>query len=158
MEKNKRRKRAIIIAALIAIPGLLIAGVFASNTSITLNNGTPLSLGAGYTTATSCDNAVDVNATQNFNATDSVFKVEEIKISNIAENSGACAEKVLTVVLVSTNGTTNTATWSIASTSANTNTYIFGQTTTNSGTNKYANKTLGAFALNVLATIAVGIS
>lgn len=162
MEKNaqqgNRKKRAIIIAALIAIPSLLIAGVFASNTAISINSGAAVSLGAGYTTATSCDNAVDVAATQNYYSTGSAFKVEEIRISNINETSNGCANKTLTAVIVKADGTTSTATWAIASTSANTNTYKFGLSSSSSGTNIYASSTITAFALDQLATIAIGIS
>lgn len=155
---NKRKKRVIIIAALIAIPGLLIAGVFASNTSITLNGGSPLSLGAGYTTATSCDNAVDVAATQNYYSTGSAFKVEEIRISNINESSGGCNLKTLTAVIVKADGTTSTATWTLASTALTTNVYKYGLTSTSSGSNIYASSTLSPFLLSDLATIAIGIS
>ena len=157
-DQNKRKKRAIIIAALIAIPGLLIAGVFASNTAITLNGGSPVSLGAGYTTATSCDSAVDVAATQNYYSTGSAFKVEEIRISNINEASGGCNLKTLTAVLVKADGSVSTATWSLASTAATTNVYKFGLTSTSSGSNIYASSTLTAFALDQLSTIAIGIS
>lgn len=157
-DKSKRKKRAIIIAALIAIPGLLIAGVFAANTSITLNNGSPVSLGAGYTTATSCDSAVDVAATQNYYTTGSAFKVEEIRISNINEASGGCNLKTLTAVLVKADGTTSTATWTLASTALTTNVYKFGLTSTSSGSSIYASSTLSPFALDQLSTIAIGIS
>jgi hypothetical protein len=161
MEKtseNKRKKRALIIAALIAVPGLLIAGVFASNTAITLNGGSPLSLGAGYTTATSCDGAVDVAASQNYYATGSAFKVEEIRISNINEASSGCNLKTLTAVVVKSDGSVSTATWTLASTSATTNVYKYGLTSTSSGSNIYASSTLSPFALDQLATIAIGIS
>ena len=157
-DKNKQKKRALIIAALIAIPALLIAGVFASNTSITLNSGTPLSLGAGYTTATACDSAVDVAATQNYYSTGSAFKVEEIRISNINEASGGCNLKTLTAVLVKADGSVSTATWTLASTAATTNVYKFGLTSTSSGSSIYASTTLTPFVLDQLSTIAVGIS
>lgn len=144
-DKNKGKKRALIIAALIAIPGLLIAGVFASNTSITLNNGTPLSLGAGYTTATSCDNAVDVSATQVYDAT--AFKVNAINVTKIGESS--CAGKTLTLVAV-VSGTARTATFSIATPSPSDSTiYTWNENSTTS---------LASFSLDALSTIAVGIS
>ena len=143
-DKNKRRKRAIIIAALIAIPGLLIAGVFASNTSITLNSGTPLSLGAGYTTATSCDSAVDVSATQVYDV--NAFKVNAIKVTGIGE--ATCGGKTLTLVAV-VDGTPRTATFSLATPSVGANIYTWNESSTTS---------LASFALNLLSTIAVGIS
>lgn len=142
--KSKRRKRAIIIAALIAIPGLLIAGVFASNTTITLNSGTPLSLGAGYTTATSCDNAVDVSATQVYDV--NAFKVNAIKVTNIGDPT--CGNKTLTLVAV-VNGTPRTATFSIGTPANGANIYTWNESSTTS---------LASFALDLLSTIAVGIS
>jgi hypothetical protein len=144
VEKNKRRKRAIIIAALIAIPGLLIAGVFASNTAITLNNGTPLSLGAGYTTATSCDNAVDVSATQTYVV--NAFKVDSVRVTGI--DGASCGGKTLALVAV-VGGTNQTATFSLATPSNGATVYTWGQSST---------PQLASFALDQLSTIAVGIS
>ena len=157
-KKPNRKKLVLLIAGIAAIPALLIAGVFAGNTVITVNSGAAISLGAGYSTATTCDEAVDVAATQNYYTTGSAFKVEQINIYNINQTSAACAGKILTAVVVKTNGTTSTATWSIASTNANTNTFIYGLTSTSSGTNIYSSTTLAPFALNELATIAIGIS
>jgi hypothetical protein len=143
-DKNKRRKRAVIIAALIAIPGLLVAGVFASNTTITLNSGTPLSLGAGYTTATTCDDAVNVSATQVYDV--NAFKVDSIKVTGI-ETAG-CAGKTLTLVAV-VNGTPQSATLSLVTPSVGATVYTWGQSST---------PQLASFALDQLSTIAVGIS
>lgn len=157
-KKVNRKKLVLIIAGLAAIPALLIAGVFASNTTITVNSGAAISLGAGYSTATTCDAAVDVAATQNYYTTGSAFKVEQINIYNINQTSAACAGKLLTAVVVKTDGATSTATWSIASANANTNTFIYGLTSTSSGTSIYSSTTLAPFALNELATIAIGIS
>lgn len=157
-KKVNRKKLVLIIAGLAAIPALLIAGVFAANTTITVNSGAAISLGAGYSTATTCDAAVDVAATQNYYTTGSAFKVEQIRISNIDQRSAACANKTLTAVIVKTSGATSTATWSIASAAADTNTFIYGLTSTSSGTNIYSSTTLTEFVLSDLATIAIGIS
>ena len=156
--RTDRKKRFFIVALIVAVPSLLFAGVFAANTTITINNGAAVSLGAGYTTATTCDSAVDVAATQNYYTTGSAFKVEEIRISNINEASGGCNLKTLTAVIVKADGSTNTATWSLASTAATTNVYRFGLTSTSSGSNIYASSTLTAFALDQLSSIAIGIS
>jgi hypothetical protein len=139
-DKNKRKKRAIIIAALIAVPGLLIAGVFASNTTITLNSGSPISLGAGYTTATTCDDAVTVSAVQSYQG--SIFKVETITVSGV--DSASCGGKTLSLVSV-IGGTPTTSTFSLA-TPLVINSYAVGH------------PTLASFALDQLSTIAVGIS
>jgi hypothetical protein len=143
-DKNKRRKRAVLIAALIAIPGLLVAGVFASNTTITLNSGSPISLGAGYTTATTCDDAVDVSATQVYDV--NAFKVDSIKVTGI--EAAGCAGKTLTLVAV-VNGTPQSATLSLDTPSVGATVYTWGQSST---------PQLASFALDQLSTIAVGIS
>jgi hypothetical protein len=139
-EKNKRKKRAFIIAALIAIPGLLIAGVFASNTSISINSGSPISLGAGYTTATTCDSAVTVSAVQSYQGT--TFKVETITVSGV--DSASCGGKTLSLVSV-VGGTPQTTTFPLA-TPLVINSYSVGH------------PTLASFALDQLSTVAVGIS
>jgi len=157
-KKFSRKKLVLIVAGLAAIPALLIAGVFASTTTITVNSGAAISLGAGYSTATTCDAAVDVAATQNYYTTGSAFKVEQIRISNIDQRSAACANKTLTAVIVKTTGATTTATWTIASTSENRDTFIYGLTSSSSGTNIYSSTTLTEFVLSDLATIAIGIS
>jgi hypothetical protein len=157
-KKPSRKKLLLLIAGIAAIPALLIAGVFAGNTVITVNSGADISLGAGYSTATTCDSAVDVAATQNYYSTGSAFKVEQIRISNINQTSSGCAGKTLTAVIVKTNGSTSTATWSIASLAANTQTFIYGLTSTSSGNNIYSSTTLTEFVLSDLATIAIGIS
>lgn len=139
--KNKRKKRAFIIAALIAIPGLLIAGVFASNTSITLNSGSPISLGAGYTTATTCDAAVTVSAVQSYQGT--AFKVETLTVTGV--DGVSCGGKTLSLVSV-IGGTPSTATFTLATPSDGARNYSIGH------------PTLASFALDQLSTIAVGIS
>ena len=143
-DKNKRRKRALIVAALIAIPGLIAAGVFASNTSITLNSGTPLSLGAGYTTALTCDSAVDVSATQTYVANS--FRVDSIKVTGV--DGASCAGKTLALVAV-VGGTNQTATIALATPSNGSTVYTWGQSST---------PQLASFSLDQLSTIAVGIS
>jgi hypothetical protein len=143
-DNSKGKKRIIIIAALIAIPGLLIAGVFASNTAITLNSGTPLSLGAGYTTATSCDNAVDVSATQAYVL--NAFRVDSVKVTGI--DGASCGGKTLALVAV-VGGTNQIATFTLATPSNGSTVYTWGQSST---------PQLASFALDQLSTIAVGIS
>lgn len=143
-DKNKRRKRALIVAALIAIPGLIAAGVFASNTSISINDGTPISLGAGYTTATTCDDAITVSATQVYVVDE--FKVDSIKVTGV--DGADCAEKALTLVAV-VGGAVQSATISLATPSSVSNVYTWGQSST---------PQLASFSLDQLSTIAVGIS
>ena len=60
-DKRKRRNRLFFLLSLCAVLG--IGGVVAA-TSITINSGSPLSLGAGYATATTCDTDVSISTDQ----------------------------------------------------------------------------------------------
>lgn len=143
-KKVNRKKLVLIIAGLAAIPALLIAGVFASNTTITVNSGAAISLGAGYSTATTCDAAVSVSATQVYDV--NAFKVDSIKVTGI--DGASCGSKTLTLVAV-VGGTPQTATFSLATPSNVSTVYTWGQSST---------PQLASFALDQLSTIAVGIS
>ena len=71
-EKSKRRNRLFFLLSLCAVLG--IGGVVAA-TSITINSGSPISLGAGYSTATSCDENITVSAGQGYDLTDNIYKI-----------------------------------------------------------------------------------
>lgn len=74
MEKrnNKNKKRLLILVALVGVMG--IGGVVAA-TSITINGGSPLSLGAGYATATTCDENVTIAANQAYDTGTNKYQI-----------------------------------------------------------------------------------
>jgi len=170
MEKrnNKNKKRLLILVALVGVMG--IGGVVAA-TSITINSGSPISLGAGYSTATSCDEAVTVTAGQGYDLTDNIYKVNSIEVTNIyqylATNSTGtgCGTKTLQLAWVATTGGGGAATstsWYIPSSSVATNVFRFGSTanTITLGTPNYYNASaaLTSFSIANLSTIAISIS
>ena len=163
-EKSKRRSRLYVLLALTAVLGL--GGVVAA-TSITINSGSPISLGAGYSTATSCDENVTVSAGQGYDVTDNIYKVNSIEVSGVnqwlATNSSGngCALKTLQMAVVFTagNGSPQSTSWVIASSSSTTNIFRFGSAA-NTVTSNYINASaaLTSFSIANLSTIAISIA
>jgi hypothetical protein len=164
-EKSKRRSRLFVLLSLTAVLG--IGGVVAA-TSITINSGSPISLGAGYSTATSCDEAVTVSAGQGYDITDNVYKVNSLEVSAInlwlATNStgNGCGLKTLQLAWVATSGAGGAATstsWVLPSSSLTTQIFRFGSTANTISGNYYnASAALTSFSIANLSTIAISIS
>ena len=164
MEKrnNKNKKRLLILVALVGVMG--IGGVVAA-TSITINSGSPISLGAGYSTATSCDEAVTVSAGQGYDVTDNIYKVNSLEVSGInqwlATNSSGngCALKTLQMAVVFTTGSPQSTSWVIASSTVTSNIFRFGSAA-NTVTGSYVNASaaLTSFSIALLSTIAISIA
>ena len=167
MEKrnNKNKKRLLILVALVGVMG--IGGVVAA-TSITINSGTPISLGAGYSTATSCDESVQVTAGQGYDVTDNIYKVNSLEVSGInqwlATNStgNGCALKTLQMAVVFTSASAispQSTSWVIASSAVTSNIFRFGSTA-NTVTSSYHNASaaLTSFSIANLSTIAISIA
>ena len=154
---NKNKKRLLILVALVGVMG--IGGVVAA-TSITINSGVPISLGAGYTTATTCDTDVTITAGQGYDEASSLYKVNAVNISTVNIASGACNNKTMQLAVVYTSGTPSQASWTLASSAATTAIYQFGATGTGavSGVYHYASAALTAFDIATLSTIALSIS
>jgi hypothetical protein len=155
--KNKNKKRLLILVALVGVMG--IGGVVAA-TSISINGGVPISLGAGYTTATTCDSAVTITAGQGYNATTNLYEVNALNVTDVLTTSGNCNNKIMQLAYVTTANTAVQASWTLPSSSTN-YLYIFGTTSPTpkiSGTNYYATATLTAFDIATLSTVALSIS
>ena len=166
-EKSKKRSRLYVLLALTAVLG--IGGVVAA-TSITINSGSPLSLGAGYSTATSCDEAVTVSAGQGYDVTDNVYKVNSLEVSAInlwlATNStgNGCGLKTLQLAWVATTaagGAATSTSWVLPSSSLTTHVFRFAtiaNTVTAAGGYYNASSALTSFSIANLSTIAISIS
>jgi len=155
--KNKNKKRLLILVALVGVMG--IGGVVAA-TSISINGGVPISLGAGYTTATTCDSAVTITAGQGYNATTNLYEVNALNVTDVLTTSGNCNNKIMQLAYVTTANTAVQASWTLPSSATN-YLYIFGTTSPTpkiSGTNYYATATLTAFDIATLSTVALSIS
>ena len=154
---NKNKKRLLILVALVGVMG--IGGVVAA-TSISINAGVPISLGAGYTTATTCDTDVTITAGQGYDEGSSLYKVNAMNISTVNIASGACNNKVMQLAVVYTTGTPSQASWTLSSSAVTTAVYQFGATGngTVSGVYHYASAALTAFDIATLSTVALSIS
>ena len=152
--KNKNKKRLLILVALVGVMG--IGGVVAA-TSITINAGVPISLGAGYTTATTCDAAVTITAGQTYDSDTNKYVVNALNIADVDVYGAECAGKTMQLAVVTTASTVQT-TWSLPS-SATPYIFVFGGTAnTVSGNNYYASSALTAFDIAILSTVALSIS
>ena len=171
MEKrnNKNKKRLLILVALVGVMG--IGGVVAA-TSITINSGTPLSLGAGYATATTCDADVTVASTQAYDTRENIFKITAFTVTGVDQSStkadtgigcGATTRKVMQLAYVTTSNTAVTASWTLASVAQATGEayiYTFGATGNGSvsGSTYYASVALTSFSISTLSTVALSIA
>ena len=154
--KHKNKKRLLILVALVGVMG--IGGVVAA-TSISINAGVPISLGAGYTTATTCDAAVTITTTNAYNTSTNLYNISEFNISNVDVYGAECANKTMQLAVVTTSGTVQT-TWSLPS-SALPYIFIFGASGTEntvSNNNYYASSALSPFDIATLSTVALSIS
>ena len=142
-EKSKRRSRLYVLLALTAVLG--IGGVVAA-TSITINSGSPLSLGAGYALATTCDTDINIETSQVYSSSSNKYEVATFTITGVdasyVRGSGlGCAGKTMSLAYVTgTMGSSTSpgsATWTLPSISSGsgpsdassysaTTNYIFG--------------------------------
>ena len=155
--KNKNKKRLLILVALVGVMG--IGGVVAA-TSISINAGVPISLGAGYTTATTCDSAVNITTTNSYNTDTNLYNISEMRVADVltsSASSSSCGAKTMQLAVVTT-GVMQSTTWSLPS-SATAYTFVFG-TNANviNGSNYMASSTLTAFDIATLSTVALSIS
>ena len=155
--KNKNKKRLLILVALVGVMG--IGGVVAA-TSISINAGVPISLGAGYTTATTCDAAVTITTSNSYNTDTNLYNISDIRVASVGTNgatAASCGQKTMQMAIVTTGDDYNT-TWSLPS-SATEYTFVFG-TIANVvyGSYYYASSALTAFDIATLSTVALSIS
>jgi len=175
MEKrnNKNKKRLLILVALVGVMG--IGGVVAA-TSITINSGSPLSLGAGYSTATTCDTDVTIAATQGYDALAAVYKITAFNVTGVdlsgTNNLGigcgsTTAPKVMQLAYVTGSAgaySSVQASWTLTSSNMTTASFEFGATgnatnvTSGGVITYYANSALTSFSISTLASVALSIA
>lgn len=157
---SKSTKYGAVGVVIVAILAFLISGVLAS-TSITLNSGNQVTLGAGAAFATSCDETVTVTPQTTFNSTNGTYQLTTVAVKDIGDQFPAgvttCIGKTLNLAFLS-GGSTYAASWSIASNGA-ANEYHFGNKSGgSSGTTTYATSTFAAQSASGLTSIAVSIN
>lgn len=168
-EKSKRRSRLYVLLALTAVFG--IGGVVAA-TQITINSGSPLSLGAGYATATTCDADVTISTNQAYDTAANIYKITAFTITGVDQSStnpitgigcGAIPRKVMQLAYIDINNTSISASWTLASVAKVTGEayiYTFGAIGGGSvsGSTYYASVALASFSIANLSTVALSIS
>jgi hypothetical protein len=156
MSEKKFNKKWLIPVGLIAGAALVGSGVFAS-TTITLNSGNAISLGAGAQAVNVCGSSATIAASQTFNTSSQSYQTQTITINNVAT---ACNGKTMSMSYLDSNSVVHTATWTLGNSTSNN--YIYGQLTngSNSGSNYYAYSTLSPFdtAAQPITTIAIAVS
>jgi len=155
--KHKNKKRLLILVALVGVMG--IGGVVAA-TSISINSGVPISLGAGYTTATTCDSAVTISAGQGYDEGTNLYRVTSLNVTDVNTNSGNCNNKTMQLAYVTTTPATFQASWTLPSSATNF-IYQFGAVGDGAlvgGTTYNSSSVLAAFDIALLSTVALSIS
>ena len=146
-------KRNFLIFAFFALFGT--GGVVAA-TNISINSAIPVSLGAGYSLATSCDENVTVKALTAPDAASGQFYVATIALSDVDQTPvSGCGYRNAEVAL-KINGQMTYASWTIVP-SATSDTFSFTGATF-SINNKYANTLLTPFQADGLTNVAVKMS
>ena len=112
LKKGLHKKPKFLIIALFILFGT--GGVVAA-TSISVNSGSAISLGAGYTTATACDENVSLKAKTALDASTGQLYVASIELSDISQNpTTGCGNKTMEMAL-KINGQMTYASWDIPS-------------------------------------------
>ena len=161
-KKKLSRRDRIILIAILTFAG--IGGVTAAST-ITVSNDNPLNLGAGASTATACDNNVDIagirTGTSIANYTYTAFT-----ISNLDLSASGCGGQIMHLLIRNENNNTlQKATWSLPTRlDYSTISFKFGTTSlgllignTTAGT-YVATTALASIGMESLKGIALGIS
>jgi hypothetical protein len=146
-------KRIFLIIAFFALFGT--GGVIAA-TSISINSASPISLGAGYAAATSCDESVTLNAKTALDPSTGQLYVATIALSDVDQTPvTGCGYRNAEVAL-KINGQMTYASWTIIPSATN-DTFSFTGATF-SINNKYANTLLTPFQADGLTNVAVKMS
>ena len=168
-EKSKRRSRLYVLLSLTAVLG--IGGVVAA-TSISINSGTPLSLGAGYATATTCDTDVTISTNQAYDTRENIYKITAFTVTGVDQSStnpttgigcGAIPGKVMQLAYINNDNASISASWTLASVAKETGEayiYTFGAIGNGSvdGSTYYASVALTSFSISTLSTVALSIA
>jgi hypothetical protein len=151
LKKGLHKKPSFIIIALFILFGT--GGVIAA-TSISVNSGSAISLGAGYTTATACDENVSLKANTALDASSGQLYVASIELSDISQNlTTGCGNKTMEMAL-KINGQMTYASWDIPASETD-STFNFAAATI-SLSDYNAMTALTPFAADGLSNIAIG--
>ena len=161
-KKKLSRRDRIILIAILTFAG--IGGVTAA-TTITVSADNPLNLGAGASTATACDNNVDIAGVKTGSSLVD-FTYTAFTISNLDLSASGCGGQIMHLLIRNeSNNTLQKATWSLPTRlDYSTISFRFGTTslgllTGNTTAGTYvATTALASVAMENLKGIALGIS
>ena len=109
-KKKLSRRDSIIVIAILTFAG--IGGVTAA-TTITVSDNNPLNLGAGASTATACDNNVDIAGVR-IGSSIVDFRYTAFTISNLDLSASGCGGQIMHLLIRNEdNNTLQKATWSL---------------------------------------------
>ena len=117
MTQRKSQKKWFVVLLGIFGASLLSAGVFAAST-ITLNSGNAVNLGAGAAAVNVCDSTATISTQQTYDSNVQRFNLTTITISDV-NTSNLCNGKTLELAFVA-GGQTYRTTWSLVN-----NTYSY---------------------------------
>jgi hypothetical protein len=157
---SKSTKYGAIGVVIVAVLAFIVSGVLAS-TSITVNTGNKVTLGAGAAFATTCDETVTATPLTTFNTTNGTYQLTTISVKDIGDAfpSGVttCVGKTLNLAFLN-NSTAYYASWPILADGAS-NEYHFGARSGGvSGTTYFATSTFTAQSATGLTSIALSIN
>ena len=152
---SKSTKYGAVGVVVVAVLAFIISGVLAS-TSITVNSGNTVTLGAGAAYATTCDEAVTVTPLTSFNTSSGIYQLTTISVKDIGV--AGCANKTLSLAFLSSS-TAYYASWPIGASPSDGNEYHFGSRSGGSSSSPfYATSTFSALSAAGLTSIAVSIN
>jgi hypothetical protein len=156
---SKSTKYGAIGVVVVAVLAFVISGILAA-TSININTGNRVTLGAGAAFATSCDETVTATALTTFNTTNGIYQLTTISVSGI-DGTGStgisCAGKTLNLAFLN-NNTPYYASWTLPTDGAS-NEFHFGNKSGGvSGTTYFATSTFAAQSATTLTSIALSIN
>ena len=161
--KNKLSRRdSIILIAILTCAG--IGGVTAA-TTITVSDNNPLNLGAGTTSATACDNNVDIAGVRTGSSV-ADYRYTAFTISNLDLSASGCGGQIMQLIVRNeANSNLQIASWSLPTRlDYSTISFRFGTTslgllTGNTTAGTYvATTALASIAMENLKGFALGIS
>jgi hypothetical protein len=159
MKMSKGTKYGAAGVVVVAVLAFIISGVLAS-TSISVNSGNNITLGAGSSYATTCEEDITVTPLLSFNSTNGAYQLTTISVKNIGTTpagASSCVGKTLNLAFLHSEGN-KFASWNIPSL-ADANEYHFGaRSGGNSGSVYFATATFGALSAAGLSSIAVSIN
>ena len=152
---SKSTKYGAAGVVVVAVLAFIISGVLAS-TSISVNSGSAVVLGAGSSYATTCDSDVTVTP-QTSLADNGTYVLTTMSVTGINGSAPVCAGKTLNLAFLHS-GTFKIASWNIPADNAS-NKYDFGGTSGgSSGSTYFATATFTALSASGLTSIAVSIN